>query len=397
MTNLPVKAHASLGASSAHRWMACPGSVALEAPLPGRDTDHSRAGTAAHAVAEKSLVKGVDPSVWLDTEIEGVLVDQEMVDAVTLFVEHVKSILAQHAGARLWVEKQFSLSTLAPPAPMFGTADIVIYAPGVRTLFVRDLKYGTGHVVEAEGNPQLRYYGLGAALAVQSDLTAGLPQIDVVDMGIVQPRAYHPDGPIRRVNILFSELVEWAGDLLTAADRALAPDAPLVAGPHCRFCKASAICPARKAEAQAVAQIEFADPVLPSPPAPASLTVPELVQVLDRADIVEDWIKAIRQHVHDLIERGHEVPGYKLVQKRPTRKWASEADTRLWLEDKGYAPEEIEVRELKSPAQIEKLVGKKSFPEGLIVKQSSGTTLAPTSDLRPALPAGPQADFVALS
>ena len=64
----------------------------------------------------------------------------------------------------LLVEHRVDLTPLRPPVPMFGTADAIVIKPKRRQLHVIDLKYGAGVLVEAENNPQTRYYGLGALL-----------------------------------------------------------------------------------------------------------------------------------------------------------------------------------------------------------------------------------------
>lgn len=393
MTNLPVKAHASLGASSSDRWMNCPGSLAISEGLPDPDTIHKRTGTAAHAVCELALKAGTVASFYLGQTVEGIEVDDQMVESVQSYLDAVRSRLGP--STVLWIERPFNLASLNPPGEMFGTADAVVLDRASGTLDVIDFKYGQGHVVEAKGNPQLRYYGLGAALSVEEQYGAGV--VKSVRMTIVQPRAEHRDGRIRSEEIPFIELVEWAGELLAAARATTAPDAPRQPGPWCRFCRAKAICPEKLTEAQQIAMTEFSRVnTLPAPPAPATLPMEVLVDVLGKLDILEDWIRDCRVYAQQRLERGEPVPGYKLVQKRATRKWVNERETQDYLKSKGYLPEEYLDSSLKSPAQVEKLIGKKNLPTDLTKKESSGFTMAPESDAREAVALGAQHEFTAL-
>lgn len=389
MNTLPEKAHASLGASSADRWMNCPGSIRMSDGLPNTDTVYSKEGTAAHTLIEKCLSLNVAPEVYLDAELNGVVVTEEMIEAVQVMLDEVKSILSLDPNAEMRLEERFSLDAINPPAPMFGTSDVVIYLPSLRKLVVVDYKHGVGYAVAARGNPQLRYYALGACL--KGKWTA--EQVDSIDMVIVQPRAAHPDGIVRLDSVSYEELMDFTGELLAAAHETQKPNAPLVTGPWCRFCKASPMCPERLKDAQALARIEFADTVVAPPPV-ETLTLPEMLLVMEKAPAIEAWLKDVRTHIENTLISGGEVPGWKIVAKRAMRKWADPAATTAWLEQHGYDAEEYEDRKLKSPAQVEKLVGKKNFDDDLVVKESSGYTLAPEYDKRPAYLPG--ADFAAL-
>jgi hypothetical protein len=388
MTHAVEKAHASLGASGADRWMNCTGSVRMTEGLPNVDTVYTKEGTAAHTLLEKCLQLNVEPVVFLDTELHGVAVTEDMCEAVQVAVDYVRG-LAASKGAELTLEKRFSLATLNPPAPMFGTSDCQVYLPSERHLYVIDYKHGVGYAVDARGNPQLRYYGLGAIL----DGAWSPQQVEHVTLVIIQPRAVHPDGIIRSETITFEELYEWSGELMAKADETLHANAPLTTGPWCRFCRASAQCPARLTDAQALARIEFASDEI-VPPAVESLTLPEMILVMEKAPVIEAWLKDIRTHIETTLIAGGVVPGYKLVAKRATRKWGNEQATVAFLEQTGFDADEYETRKLKSPAQVEKLIGKKNLPTDLVVKESSGYTVAPEYDKRPALLPGH--DFAAL-
>jgi hypothetical protein len=385
--NVPEKIHSELGASVASRWMNCPGSIRLsrEVPRGNGGSVYAQEGTRAHAVAELCLSKNVEPDVYGGLEIEGGVVDDDMVEFVRIFVDHCRNL--QHECSVTWVEKKFNLAALNPPGAMYGTADFVAYDKISKTLYVADLKYGAGVVVEVKGNKQLRYYALGAVIALGDEYP-----IENVVMTIVQPRVSHPDGVVRSDTIPYAELIEFAAELMDAARETLKPDAKLSAGSHCRFCPASGVCPEQRSHALAVVQSEFEVVVDAEfvPPAPETIPPQQFSEMLGQLHVLDDWMKAMRATATAKLERGEDVPGFKLVAKRATRKWTDEDAVEQLLKAEKYEPDEIyEPRDLKSVAQIEKLVGKKAFASskmaGAVAKVSSGYNLAPAHDPRPAV------------
>jgi len=122
----------------------------------------------------------------------------------------------------------------------------------------------------------------------------------------------------------------------------------------------------------------------------------EVGELLSKVDMVEDWIRSLRAHALAEMEAGRAVPGWKLVAKRPMRRWAvPEADIVARLGDVKDAL--YEEPKLRSPAQIEKLVGKKRFPADLVASVSSGVTLAPEHDKRPAAAVSAATEFEAIA
>lgn len=370
-------AHAEHGASSAYRWLACPGSVALSRGIPEKTSPYAIEGTAAHALAEVAYAKQRDASFWVGLKIEGIEVTEEMAEAVQVYLDHIASIV--RPGDKVWIEKRVTLDKLNPPRPMFGTADCTIYRPSERRLYVCDYKHGVGVAVEAVGNPQLRYYALGALLSLSEN-----EPCEHVDAYIVQPRAQHPDGPIRADSMTTGELLDFAADLVEGVERTLEPDAPLNPGSHCRFCKAAAVCPAKRDQALELAQAEFGDAALPKTIDPRAMTIEQVSNYLSMADQIEDWLRALRVYVQNELESGGTVPGWKLVNKRATRVWSDQGETIRWAEQFGLAEEELYDRKIKSPAQLEKVVGKKNLPKDLVSSVSTGFTLARETDKRPA-------------
>jgi len=373
--------------------MNCPASNRLSEGIPGTgDTDYSREGTSAHKVLEMALTRHLDAGTWLDATIEGVLVTENMTEAVQVCVDYVRDLIATHPGAVLHVEQPISLAALNPPADMFGTADIVIFAPVERTLFVVDYKHGQGYAVKAVGNPQLRYYGLGSLIAIEK--TVGTGRLDTIELTIVQPRAVHGDGIIRSEHLSYRDLANFADDILDAAHRTLDPKAQPKTGPHCRWCRAQAICPAQKSLAAATAQMDFSEET--PPPDVETLTMDQLIGIYDKATIIKAWLKAVEDKLFGELNAGRPVAGYKLVEKRAMRKWVeNETLVRARLEEEGIAPADYLETSLKSPPQVEKFVGKKPFMAlaDVVEKKSSGVLLAPFADSRPAAPVGAQNEF----
>ena len=368
--------HSHLGASSSYRWMACPGSVALSKDVPRKDTFFSKEGTAAHKLGEIAFAAKLHPSNWLGEIIEEVEVSTDMVEAVVVYVDYLKSLDILDNELRL--EHKFDLSKLNPPAPMFGTSDCTCYVPLEFKLIVADYKHGAGVAVDVDDNSQLMYYALGAMLELGKS-----KKVEEIEMVIIQPRAPHRDGPIRKWSCTRQDILKFAADLIIAAKETMKPEADLHAGKHCRFCPAQPRCPALHQETKDIAKLEFADsaPLVD----PRLLSAEQVSYILERADLIEDWVRSIRVHVQSELEAGKNIPGWKLVQKRALRSWNSTTEVIEWAEKIGLDKEELYDYKMKSPAALEKVVGKKDLPKDLYSAVSSGYTLAPASDPRTAI------------
>ena len=205
--------HSILAPSSASRWIKCPGSV--QYPQDDRETDASREGTAAHRFAERWLISGAPPADMPDY----------MAEPLAVYIAAVLSVTTNPA-----VEQRLQMPLIHPAC--FGTADAT--HRGGRRVFVFDLKFGR-MPVEVENNYQLICYAIGAARPG-----------DVVTVYIVQPRIWHPDGPIRSVTYSYDELTEHAARLHKQAVIALSENAYTSPGYHCQWCPGLHVCPAAR-------------------------------------------------------------------------------------------------------------------------------------------------------
>lgn len=377
-----TRKHSKLGGSVTSRYFNCAGSVALSEGRANQETIHAAEGSAAHELGEMALrgkggIRFMDATDWLGERVtvgnHVFVVDESMAEAVQVYVDAVK--VRYEPGDIILIEHKFDLSYLHPE--MFGSGDCGIYKPSTKTLIVLDYKHGKGHVVDAKGNLQLCFYGLGM-LQVPSLKGVAIEKIELV---IVQPRASHPDGPVRSWEVDVLDLMDFEEDLRAAAFATEDPNATRQAGTWCAFCPAAGICPEFYAKTLGDAQAEFVDVV------PTDLSEEEIARRLDLASWAEDGIRALRREAYMRAAGGAKVPGWKVVAKRAVRKFTGSpsdvADKLVMLFDDLCREDVVEER-VKSPAQVEKLLPKALRHEldVLVTKESSGTTLARESDRR---------------
>jgi len=402
-------AHATLSASGCYRWWACTASPKFEATFPEKAASvYALEGTAAHSLAQACLATGPDgalPDDFIGQTFDGFEVTEEMAEAVQVYVELCRGYMRM-PGAQWLIEQRLNLAAINPPVPMFGTADFVCLLTEQRLVVNVDYKHGKGIAVEAQGNPQPKYYALGVLL--------GFPdiRIDTVEVIIVQPRT--PGQAVKRAVYDSVEILGWSVDLIAKAYETQGPDAKFVPGSHCRFCKANGQCPAQAQQSLAVAQIEFDDAAdfntKIEPPPFEHLTPAQIGALLEKADTLDTFIDGLRATAQRMAENGEDIPGWKLVPRRATRKWANPDEAPAQLAALHVPEAEMWTRKFVSPAQAEKKLtalirqtgsraaeaerAAKTLLAELIVSVSPGTALAPDDDTRPKIPArGTEFDF----
>ncbi|HKJ74770.1 MAG TPA: DUF2800 domain-containing protein [Alphaproteobacteria bacterium] len=390
--------------SSAERWINCPGSVRESEGMPNESSVYAMEGTAAHRLAEVCLTNQSDAGefegwrIFVKNSVAQLAepsanacpdghhefaVTSEMVEAVQFYLDTVRDFVEK--GDDLHVEQFVEV----PEIPDYGgTADAIVVKNAARRLVVADLKYGRGVVVDAEGNPQALTYADGALRRFHN---YDIAEVWVV---IIQPRA--EGNPVKTYKIDVLDLWDWKGELISAAKRTEAPDAPLVPGDWCKFCPAAPKCVALEQRVTSEIMADFSDTgdiILSDPP---SINPERIARILDNGGIIENWLARVRDYAHSLVESGKTIPGWKLVPKRAFREWTDEGDVPQNLSVMlGLTDDQIFERKLKSPAKIESTIGKKRKGEiaHLWESVSSGTTLAPEADRRQEIQTDPSSDF----
>ena len=356
----------SLRASAASRWIACPASARLSALMPYVEGgEAAKIGTAIHKLAEICFKDESDPMTLVGTVVEGITMTEENCDFALQYIQAIYDIEDEFTKAailvpqfQLFVEK-FLPYVDTPTHKVGGTADVVGYSHENRKLIIADLKTGRGYV-DAD-NEQLKLYALAALEADQL-----YQHVDTVELWIIQP--HH--GEVRKHSMTTQELVDWEHYvLIPAIENALNPlFQPVPSDSACQYCNARTICPA---------QANIAEVVATAPPV-EMLTEGQISVLLTKFDMVEGYIKAVREHALKRMESGSVIDGWQLQPKRALRSWTDESDAKKGLLALGLDEDQVTKTELITPAAAEKLLTKDQKPnlEALTSRISSGLTLA---------------------
>ena len=322
-----MSAHALLSPSSAHRWLNCPRAPRLEATLPDRSTVYSKEGTLAHSVCEISAkvhfgqVTNANYKAALKRYQKNELWDSEMLSTAETYVEHLadKAMGFQHQPVVAF-ETRVDITDYVPDA--FGRCDCIMFSGD--TLIITDYKHGKGEPVDAEENPQLMLYALGALKLYRPFFGDSIQNVTIC---IDQPRI----DSYQTWTISTSDLVAWGESIKPKAQMAYAGFG------------------------------EF------------------------KGETLVAWYGSLKEKALETILAGTPIPNFKLVEGKSSREWSDQDKALETLEENGIDRAIIYDTAPKSLSQLEKLIGKKKFGElvgDFVVKPQGKPTLASSSDRR---------------
>lgn len=369
--------------------MNCPGSHDLIKALTLPETDdpdYRRQGVAAHAAAAHALQNGLEAWEVVGMEFEGLTITAAMGMHLKVYLDHVVPL--QEATQTYGVEFKAHSPSIHEQA--FGTADHWAIAPGppsepfvdedgdtvqrvTNALHVNDLKFGEGIAVDVEENPQLKYYAALVIDNLERNRSYVFNDAMLVVLGIVQPRAFHPGGPIRTWTTTVGEIKEWVHDTLRPAMARTEIDGLLTPGDWCRFCPAKLVCPMLQGLFEALCKVDVTHVKNWSDAA------------LDRSYALlpaAKWAaKAIEEEAFRRAMGGASFESAKLVQKKANRVWKgeAEAEARALFGDEAFSKPQ-----LLTPPQLEEAKGPagKRFAKEYAFAPDTGLTMAPRTDAR---------------
>ncbi|MDD3306933.1 MAG: DUF2800 domain-containing protein [Acetobacterium sp.] len=362
------RSHALLSASSSHRWIRCPPSARFCENFEDKGSDYAKQGSEAHSLCQFKLetmlgIKTTDPTADLS------FYDEEMENCAENYALYVMEQVAKTkeicADPVVLIEQRLDFSRWVESG--FGTGDCVIIADG--TLSVIDYKHGKGILVEAENNPQMLCYSLGAV-----ELFDGIFDFDTINITIYQPRREN----ISTYTLSKAELLQWADDVLAPAARlAYAGEGDFESGEHCYFCKAKATCRKRAEQNLELARYDFE--------MPATLEDEEIEAILLKVDDLVSWASDVKAYALQAAISGKEWASWKLVEGRANRKYIDETAVADAVVAAGFNPYE---QKLLGITAMTSTLGKKQFEKvlgQLICRPQGKPTLVPESDKRPAM------------
>ena len=354
-----------VGGSTAKRVINCPGSVALVAQMPPKPSSvYADTGTLLHNVIADVLDGKATAQDFLGAVHADVTLDQDLIDNKLLPALAALNDIDPDRQMEYETEVVVGFGDLLPG--VFGSADIVGRIGD--TAYIVDWKFGDGVAVDVEENPQLMFYAAAAMRTPAAQWAfEGATKVELV---IVQPPYVKRwETTPRRIQLFEKELMQ-------AVKLAQRPDAPLAQGDWCRWCAAKAICPIMTGAADRALVVAL-----------KGVDVASVSDHLKMADQLEGWIKEVRALAMQTLEAGLPVPGYKLVPKRAMRQWIDEEKAFVEMCDMGVNEEELTEITILSPAKAEKVLKKHklALPDDHVVSVSSGNTLAPEDDPRPAV------------
>lgn len=317
-------AHCPVPPSSAHVWANCAYSPIMSALFPELTTTEDQAdGEATHELAARMVRAAARGNLGFPTETEtvgssagnGIIVSDEMYQAAHLYAETVADVMRATGRFVPRVEERVSLSMIHPA--MFGTPDAWLFDDSACHLHLFDFKYGH-RLVEVFENFQLVLYFVGVLHLLAQGRPGLLDQMLSVTFYVVQPRAWHRDGPVRKWTVNAAALRPLVNMLTSAAEQAFQPEPPCKVGAWCGDCRGRHACEPLQRAAYAAYDYTQSPMVAQLPPDALGL---EVMHMRRFVAIAEARLKGLEAEAEALLKQGTRVPFSALEVGKGRETW----------------------------------------------------------------------------
>ena len=315
--------HSLIPPSSAHIWGTrggCTGWPQINAKYPSLgNNDAANEGNAAHELVSQMLLSPDKPlERWLGAVFnKAYVVTPEMLQYCAVYVNNIReSVREMGETAELYVEQRVGAPSIHPK--LFGTVDSYIVNRPLTKLIIGDFKYGYG-IHEVFENWQLLCYAAG--ILDRLGVNGYDDQFLDIVFKIVQPRAFHNDGPIREWKVKAVDLRGYFNVLKANAFKAVDPNRiELTSGKHCRYCKCRFAC---DSAIQAGLSL-YETTTIGAPGHVTNDVLAHKYTIVKRGLEQLSYLKAgLEEMIESLLRKGEQVPGYTIEDGYGRETWAA--------------------------------------------------------------------------
>lgn len=364
--------HSSYGGSVIGRIIACWGYPNATRHIKNLASAAAELGTAAHECGEYCIkTNTVDARTLIGCDFNGHEVDEEMADAVNIYIQYIRTIMLKYPTAQIYVEPKVTMSSVHKDE-VFGYVDCLILVIVDGILFIIDYKHGLVEV-NVNDNAQIAHYAISAL-----DTYNLWFAVKKVIGAIVQPRMEHSEGVIRSIELTIDELMEWRDKIVEAIRESKKPDAGRTAGTHCVYCPARGECRTRILWTMSMAMGDkpFGD-----------MLDHEIALILPEIPAMKKNLEAIQLRGLELARAGVQIDGYKLVRASKRAECSNPDEFKKALQDKKPDVDLSEIYwtgKMKGKTELKKHFDKKTVDKFFPTPDAS-STLVPLSNAKSAI------------
>lgn len=310
----------ALRLSHAASWVRCGAFVRMNSTPQAAELDELQdntvreEGTAMHEAAQWMLLFGNTDAVSVGAKMKnGVVLTDELVDGASFYCQTLAEF-----GSDWTIERQLAAPRIHTRCG--GTPDaFALYSPADDGVHIRiaDLKGGYRPI---EVFPNWQLFGYLAAVLDYSPLCYDNDEF-VVEFIIVQLRAFHRSGPVRKHRMTLRDARPYLDALRMAAHIALGDYAKAVAGPQCDDCAGRASCSIAHAAGMRALEVSGEPDIHDLPAAAIDY---EMMRLEDAARMIDARLTGLRAQASQLIRKGVLLPHFELAAGNGRLEWVDE-------------------------------------------------------------------------